>query len=221
MEKDNPPPEYNFREVPLVRSRMPLWETDPVLSPGIPHGRFEEDHDHVKLGGTDVAEIEYPDDESKMSAHDLGIHLPPPSLLPILLALAITVFFGGFMVHWGITVVAGFSIALLVINASLLIINTGQAMDSNAHYARSYEIKRALSTFQSVITTAESGQRGYLLTGDTEYLTPYYRAMRGWRWSPTRSAMPTNATRSSRSPAGRCADRNRRTPMRSSSRWPC
>src|SRR5690606_8774688 len=32
-----------------------------------------------------------------------------------------------------------------------------------------------------VITTAESGQRGYLLTGDTEYLTPYYRAMRGWR----------------------------------------
>jgi len=73
------------------------------------------------------------------------------------------------------------SIALLVVNASLLIINTGRAMDSNAHYARSYEIKRALSTFQSVITTAESGQRGYLLTGDTEYLTPYYRAMRGWR----------------------------------------
>jgi Predicted periplasmic ligand-binding sensor domain len=73
------------------------------------------------------------------------------------------------------------SIALLVINACLLIINTGQAMDSNAHYARSYEIKRALSTFQSVITTAESGQRGYLLTGDTEYLSPYYRAMRGWR----------------------------------------
>src|SRR5690606_8842 len=69
----------------------------------------------------------------------------------------------------------------LVINASLLIVNTGRAMDTNAHYARSYEIKRALSTFQSVITTAESSQRGYLLTGDTEYLTPYYRAMRGWR----------------------------------------
>ena len=73
------------------------------------------------------------------------------------------------------------SIALLVINASMLIINTGQAMDSNAQYARSYEIKRALSTFQSVITTAESGQRGYLLTGDAEYLAPYYRSLRGWR----------------------------------------
>ncbi len=48
-------------------------------------------------------------------------------------------------------------------------------------YARAYEIKRALNTFQSVLTAAESGQRGYLLTGQTGYLEPYYRAMRGWR----------------------------------------
>lgn len=73
------------------------------------------------------------------------------------------------------------SIALLVVNASLLIINTAATMDSHAQYARSYEIKRALSTFQSVITAAESGQRGYLLTGQTGYLEPYYVAMRSWR----------------------------------------
>lgn len=73
------------------------------------------------------------------------------------------------------------SIALLVINASLLIINTGATMDSNAHYARSYEIKRSLSSFQSVINAAESAQRGYLLTGQTGYLEPYYVAMRSWR----------------------------------------
>lgn len=73
------------------------------------------------------------------------------------------------------------SVALLVVNASLLIINTAATMDSNAQYARSYEIKRALSTFQSVITAAESGQRGYLLTGQTGYLEPYYVAMRSWR----------------------------------------
>lgn len=73
------------------------------------------------------------------------------------------------------------SIALLVINASLLIINTAATMDSHAQYARSYEIKRALSTFQSVISAAESGQRGYLLTGQTGYLEPYYVAMRSWR----------------------------------------
>lgn len=73
------------------------------------------------------------------------------------------------------------SITLLVINASLLIINTAATMDSHAQYARSYEIKRSLSTFQSVITAAESGQRGYLLTGQTGYLEPYYVAMRSWR----------------------------------------
>ena len=73
------------------------------------------------------------------------------------------------------------SIALLVINASLLIINTAATMDSNAHYARSTEIKRSLITFQSVITGAESAQRGYLLTGQTGYLEPYHVAMRSWR----------------------------------------
>jgi signal transduction histidine kinase len=73
------------------------------------------------------------------------------------------------------------SIALLIANACLLIVNTGHTMDTNAHYARSYEIKRSLSSFQAVIATAESGQRGYLLTGQTDYLQPYYRAMRSWR----------------------------------------
>ena len=32
----------------------------------------------------------------------------------ILLALAITLFFGGFMVHWGMVIAAGFGIALLI-----------------------------------------------------------------------------------------------------------
>ena len=73
------------------------------------------------------------------------------------------------------------SVALLVINASLLIINTAATMDSNAHYARSTEIKRSLITFQSVITALESSQRGYLLTGQTGYLEPYHVAMRSWR----------------------------------------
>jgi signal transduction histidine kinase len=86
---------------------------------------------------------------------------------------------GGVPLHVRIVIVI--SIALLVLNASLLVVNTAATMDSHAQYARSYEIKRALSTFQSVITAAESGQRGYLLTGQTGYLEPYYVAMRSWR----------------------------------------
>ena len=73
------------------------------------------------------------------------------------------------------------SVGLLVANATLLIINAAATMESHAEYARAYEIKRALNTFQSVLTAAESGQRGYLLTGQTGYLEPYYRAMRSWR----------------------------------------
>lgn len=73
------------------------------------------------------------------------------------------------------------SIALLAVNASLLVINTAGTMDSNAEYARSYEIKRSLTAFQAIITSAESGQRGYLLTGQTGYLEPFFRATRSWR----------------------------------------
>lgn len=73
------------------------------------------------------------------------------------------------------------SIALLLLNATVLVINTAGTMDSNAQYARSYEFKRSLTAFQSIITTAESGQRGYLLTGQTAYLEPFERATRSWR----------------------------------------
>jgi cytochrome c oxidase subunit I len=110
----SPPPEYNFREIPVVHSRMPLWESDPGLRTGIPHGKHAEDVDQVTIAGVQVGEMEFPDDESKMSAHDLGIHLPPPSLYPILLALGITVFFGGLIVHWGVSLVAALGIAAII-----------------------------------------------------------------------------------------------------------
>jgi cytochrome c oxidase subunit 1 len=96
----SPPPAYNFAEVPLVRSRMPLWESDPLLSQGIPHGEAAEDHEEVTLAGAPVGDVEYPDDVSKTSAHDLGIHLPPPSYLPIILAFSVALFFGGFIVSF-------------------------------------------------------------------------------------------------------------------------
>lgn len=84
-------------------------------------------------------------------------------------------------VPWHVIAVIVLSIGLLVVNASLLIINAAATMESHAEYARAYEIKRALNTFQSVLSAAESGQRGYLLTGQTGYLEPYYHAMRSWR----------------------------------------
>jgi cytochrome c oxidase subunit I len=90
----SPPPVYNFREIPVVHSRMPLWEQDRTLAAGIPHGRKQEDVGEVTVAGTAVGDLPVPDDENKMSAHDLGIHLPPPSYWPIVMAAGITLFFG-------------------------------------------------------------------------------------------------------------------------------
>jgi cytochrome c oxidase subunit 1 len=91
----SPPPVYNFREVPVVHSRLPLWEGDPTKEPGIPHGRLEEETEQVTVAGTQVAAVRDLSDENKMSAHDLGIHMPPPSFWPIVLALGITLIFVG------------------------------------------------------------------------------------------------------------------------------
>jgi cytochrome c oxidase subunit 1 len=90
----SPPAVYNFREIPVVHSRMPLWEGDPTKQAGIPHGRVEEETEQITLGGTKIGEMRDPEnDENLMSAHDLGIHLPPPSYWPIVLAFGMTLTF--------------------------------------------------------------------------------------------------------------------------------
>jgi cytochrome c oxidase subunit I len=92
----SPPPVYNFAKIPVVHSRMPLWEGDPAKSSGIPHGRVEEETEQVTLLGTRVGEVRDPEqDVNRMSAHDLGIHLPPPSYWPIITAAAISMIFIG------------------------------------------------------------------------------------------------------------------------------
>jgi cytochrome c oxidase subunit 1 len=119
----SPPPVYNFRTIPVVHSRMPLWEGDPTKDGGIPHGRAEEDTEQVRLMGADVGQMTYPDDENKMSAHDLGIHLPPPSFWPIVLAAGISLTFIGLIfrtmdgpLHWlWLLTVVGLAVTTLAI----------------------------------------------------------------------------------------------------------
>jgi len=108
----SPPPVYNFREIPVVHSRLPLWEDDPAQESEVPHSRREEDVPRVTLAGKEVGEMEYPDLESKMSPHDLGIHLPPPSFWPIVVAFFITIFFAGFLIHMAIPAIAAVGILL-------------------------------------------------------------------------------------------------------------
>jgi cytochrome c oxidase subunit I len=92
----SPPPVYNFAKIPVVHSRMPLWEGDASKDGGIPHGRAEEETEQVTLLGTKVGEVRDPEsDVNRMSAHDLGIHLPPPSYWPVVTAMAICAIFIG------------------------------------------------------------------------------------------------------------------------------
>jgi signal transduction histidine kinase len=87
----------------------------------------------------------------------------------------------GGQVPFAVIAVTLASIALLFVNAALLVVNTAGTMDSNAQYARSSEIKRSLTEFQSIVSAAESAQRGYLLTGQLAYLEPFFRGTRSWR----------------------------------------
>jgi hypothetical protein len=80
--------------IPHVTSRMPLWEMDPTKEAGIPHGKHAEDVAQVTVLGTKMGEVESPDVESKMSTHDHGIHLPPPSYWPIVTAIGINLIVG-------------------------------------------------------------------------------------------------------------------------------
>ena len=73
------------------------------------------------------------------------------------------------------------SIALLLGNAGLLVINSARTVEANSEYARSYEIKRSLSSLQAALTAAESAQRGYLLTGQLADRQAFSLAAQGWR----------------------------------------
>jgi len=120
----SPPPVYNFATIPVVHSRMPLWEGDPTKEGGIPHGRVEEETEQVTLLGAKVGEVRDPEnDVNRMSAHDLGIHLPPPSFWPIVTAAAISTIFIGLMFRhvegvwhnlWWMTVVGAVTLVISI-----------------------------------------------------------------------------------------------------------
>ena len=78
----------------------------------------------------------------------------------------------------GRTVIVAVTIgaALLVGNLLLSTFNTRQLRDESAAVVGSSELLLALDNVLSLAIDAESGQRGYVITGRPEYLTPYRNA---------------------------------------------
>ncbi len=81
----SPPPPYNFARIPVVHSRRPAWDRKYT---GNPHAR-------------PVAEIAGENDRQEgEDAPEKPIHLPAPSIWPLVIAAGLTVFALGLVTHW-------------------------------------------------------------------------------------------------------------------------
>ena len=78
----------------------------------------------------------------------------------------------------GPTVLAAMTIgaALLVGNFALSVSNTRQLRDESARVLHSNELLLALDNVLTLVKDAETGQRGYVITGKPAYLVPYQAA---------------------------------------------
>jgi signal transduction histidine kinase len=67
----------------------------------------------------------------------------------------------------------GLLAALIVANAGLAYYNTRQLHDDSGQVAHTHEVLDALDDLLSTVKDAETGQRGFLITGESRYLKPY------------------------------------------------
>jgi signal transduction histidine kinase/CheY-like chemotaxis protein len=72
------------------------------------------------------------------------------------------------------SLVAGFLLLVLVVLATGALVSAQE--DMNARVQSSLEVQTGLWQLLSALQDAETGQRGYLLTGDDTYLEPYEKA---------------------------------------------
>ena len=90
----SPPPAYNFEIIPTVASRDPLWDThDETAAPSSAQILDER----KETLGTSV--------ENAVPIRRLP--MPEDTIVPLLLALALTVVFGGLIIQSTVTIIAG------------------------------------------------------------------------------------------------------------------
>ena len=67
----------------------------------------------------------------------------------------------------------GLAIGVLLVISGLAYRSTTQLIDNNKKVDNSHQILNGLESLLSLLKDAETGQRGFLLTGDEDYLKPY------------------------------------------------
>jgi cytochrome c oxidase subunit 1 len=123
----SPPPEYNFAQIPMVSSRYPLWDlTHPERTSEIPHTHEGWDAakrrtgEHVTTAGaheSDVAPMHI--EKERKTAHELGIPMPFPTIVPLWVALGMVVMIGGLPFMYAGQNVAAY--ALIAIGAVVMV----------------------------------------------------------------------------------------------------
>ena len=80
----------------------------------------------------------------------------------------------------GTRILAGYGLALVVVAAVGIVAYRGTTdlAESADWVTHTHKVKETLAEFVSILKDAESGQRGFLLTGEERYLEPYSSAIR-------------------------------------------
>lgn len=76
-----------------------------------------------------------------------------------------------------ITAGIGMAVALLILNAATSYRNTLKLVENKRWVSHTHEVLTELEATLSTLKDAETGQRGYLLTGEERYLEPYHSAI--------------------------------------------
>src|SRR5690606_24612383 len=109
----SPPPDYNFAQLPTVTSRYPLWDMkSPALTAEVPHTTEGDKATRGTVAGADTgvdvelggaprskAPSEGPmhQEHGYRTAKELGIPMPNPSIMPLVVATAIVIGFSGML----------------------------------------------------------------------------------------------------------------------------
>jgi PAS domain S-box-containing protein len=76
-----------------------------------------------------------------------------------------------------LTAIFTIAIAAVIANAVISYGNTNQLVGNEQHFVHALRVLAELESTLSILKDAETGQRGYLLTGDEAYLQPYQAAI--------------------------------------------
>jgi cytochrome c oxidase subunit 1 len=104
----SPPPEYNFREIPTVTSRYPLWDLkSPQLTTEVPHSKKGDMEIEIDVGGKEAGVASgvnplgpdrmprtsdlHEEKQRTLTARELGIPMPSPTAKPMFTALGLLI----------------------------------------------------------------------------------------------------------------------------------